>query len=337
MDRDPHIRSAMTIKYPLYHRSGTILFLDDDRDYLEMLGAFLPDDLQIELYDKPAHFTDRMRDEPARWEADAVLQLQMIERWRRGQALLPQVLRYWGEHPERYELAQVCVIDYDMPETNGMQVLDTLTDWPGSRILLTGHADPAEAIRAFNQGLIDQFISKLNRDASGHVKTCIRALMRRPHPRLNAVWRPVLEPEQLRLLQDASVADALSDLAPNRWVEYVLLGAPFGILGLDARGSVQWLQLEPRTGLGDLSELAQSAGLPADDIEAIAQGQRLPAVEMHQQLGLPGPVRTATAFPIGDGQLLAAEFALEASALPLPIYPLQKYLDARSQRQILGD
>lgn len=326
----------MTIKCPLYHRSGTILFLDDERDYLDMLGTLLPEDLLIELYDRPSNFIARMREEPARWEADAAQQFLMLERWRAGQPLLPQVLRYWGHHPERYQLVQLCVVDYDMPEINGMKVLETLTDWPGSRILLTGRADPAEAVEVFNLGLIDQFISKLNRDVAGHLKSAIRVLMQRPHPRLNSVWRSVLQHEQIRLLQDVLVADALRNHALNRWVEFVLLGEPFGILGLDALGAAQWLQLEPRAGLGDLGDLAQSAGLPPDEIQAIVDGRRLPAVEMHQQLGLPGPVRTAAAFAIGEGDLLlGAEFSLDASELPLPIYPLQKYLDARSHRQIM--
>ncbi|EWS64707.1 hypothetical protein Y695_02047 [Hydrogenophaga sp. T4] len=89
----------MALKLPLYHRSGSLLFLDDDLDYLEMLGMVLPSHLQVELYCRPSGFGERMRDEPARWEADAGMHLQMIERWRRGQALIPQVLRYWPPAP----------------------------------------------------------------------------------------------------------------------------------------------------------------------------------------------------------------------------------------------
>jgi hypothetical protein len=32
----------MAFNFPLYHRSGSLIFLDDDIDYLEMLGMVVP-------------------------------------------------------------------------------------------------------------------------------------------------------------------------------------------------------------------------------------------------------------------------------------------------------
>ena len=144
----------MALTISLFHRPGSVLFLDDDTDYLEMLGMVIPAHWQVELYSRPSGFAARMQNEPARWEADAMAQLQMIERWRQGQPLLPQVLRYWAISASRYELAQTCVVDYAMPGTDGLRVLNTLLDWPGSRVLLTGQADEQIAIQAFNNGLI---------------------------------------------------------------------------------------------------------------------------------------------------------------------------------------
>ena len=83
----------MALQLPLFHRAGSIVFLDDDLDYLDMLGMVLPTHLQVELYMRPATFLERMRDEPARWEADVAQQLLLIDRWRQGQHLLPQLLR----------------------------------------------------------------------------------------------------------------------------------------------------------------------------------------------------------------------------------------------------
>jgi len=108
----------MALNLPLFYRSGCLVFLDDDPDYLDMLGMVLPAHLQIELYMRPSTFLERMREEPARWEADAAQQLLMIDRWRNGQHLLPQVLRYWANNPARYQLVQTCAVDYAMPGTD---------------------------------------------------------------------------------------------------------------------------------------------------------------------------------------------------------------------------
>jgi hypothetical protein len=131
------------------------------------------------------------------------------------------------------------------------------------------------------------------------------------------------------------VARALQQFAQQHWIEYVVLGEPFGVLGLDADGQCQWLQLEPANTLDELAELAGTAGLDFDVVRAVQAGQLLPAVELHQQLGLRGPIRTAPSFAIcDDGLLRAALFELQAADLPQPIYAYRNFLEAQSSRAI---
>lgn len=312
----------MPLTLPLIHRPGSILFLDDDTDYLDMLGMVIPGHIQIELFSRPAGFARRMAEETARWETDATLQLQMIDRWRNGVPLLPQILRYWSTQPERYRLVQSCVVDYAMPGTDGLTVLNTLLDWPGSRVLLTGQADEQIAVKAFNSGLIDQFVPKQTHDITRHLLGVLRKLAQTPHVRLNTLWRTVLTPEQQSLLQIPAVVEALQHISQTRWVEHVVLGAPFGMLGVTIDGNCEWLQLEPVSGLPGLAELAGSAGMDFETVRAVRAGERLAAVELHQQLGLRGPIRVAPAQPLDeDGLLTSALFPLEASEHPpLPAY-----------------
>lgn len=325
----------MALNLPLFYRSGSIAFLDDDPDYLDMLGMVLPTHLQVELYMRPATFLDRMRDEPARWEADVAQQLLLIDRWRQGHHLLPQLLRYWASNPARYQMVQTCVVDYAMPGTDGLKVLNALLDWPGSRILLTGQADEQIAVQAFNNGLIDQFIGKQSPDISGRLMGTLARLAHTPHPRLNTLWRAVLQPAQQSLLQVPGVVKALQTYVFRHWVEYVVIGEPFGILGMDQDGRCQWLQLEFSAALDELAELASTAGLGLDVVRAVQAGECLPAVELHQQLGLRGPIRTAPAFVIDEERLLtAAVFTLGPEDLPQPLYAYRNFLEAQTARQI---
>ena len=312
----------MSLTLPLVHRPGSILFLDDDTDYLEMLGMVIPAHIQVELFSRPAGFARRMAQEPERWEADAQRQLQMIDRWRNGHPLLPQILRYWSGQPERHRLVQSCVVDYAMPGTDGLAVLNTLLDWPGSRVLLTGQADEQIAVKAFNSGLIDQFVPKQTHDITRHLLSVLRKLAQAPHVRLNTLWRSVLTPEQQSLLQMPSVVQNLQRYSQTHWVEHVVLGEPFGLLGVDVDGRCEWLQLEPVAGLPALAEVAGSAGLDFETVRAIRAGEQLAAVELHQQLGLTGPVRLARAERLDeDGLLTSAVFPLDpADHPPLPAY-----------------
>lgn len=325
----------MALKLSLFHRPGSVLFLDDDADYLDMLGMVIPPEWQVELFSRPGVFSERMRLEPSRWEADASQQLQMIERKRHGHPLIPQVLRYWAANPSRYQLAQTCVVDYAMPGTNGLNVLNTLLDWPGSRVLLTGQADEQIAIQAFNNGLIDQFIPKQTTDITERLLSVLNKLAYAAHPRLNTVWRGALRPLQQSFLQIPSVARALLKHATQHWVEYVVLDEPFGMLALDAQGHCQWMQLESTSILSELAELASSAGMGFDMVRAVQAGKVLPAVELHQQLALPGAIRSAPTFPVGDDSLIiGAIFDLAPEDLPTAIYGFRNVLEAREDRTI---
>lgn len=328
----------MSLTLSLFHRPASVLFLDDDPEYLEMLGMVMPAHWQVELFSRPAAFARRMEGEPARWEADAAAQLNMIERWRQGQPLIPQVLQYWANHPQRHQLGNICVIDYAMPGTNGLDVLKALVDWPGSRVLLTGQADEQLAVQAFNQGLIDQFVPKQAHDIARLLIGALSKLRQAAHPRVNALWRATLRPAQQSILQIPAIAQALQAYTERHWVEYVVLDQPFGLLGMDVEGRCHWLQLEPVASLGDLAELVSAAGLGMEMVRAVESGQRLAAIELHQQLGLRGPVRTAPTFSMGeDSTLTAARFTLSSDDLPAPIIPYRQFLASSADRVIQDD
>jgi len=174
-------------------------------------------------------------------------------------------------------------------------------------VLLTGQADEQVAVKAFNGGLIEQFIAKQMPDVTRHLVQVLQRLMASAHARHAQTWRATLRPEHHALLRDQSVADALADFAGRRWVEHVCIGDPFGVIGMDAGGAIGWLQLETPQGLPALAEVAQQAGVDAEGLDAIRAGRQLANVELAAVLGQ--PVQRAEAFTIGvREQLLGAMF-----------------------------
>ena len=58
-------------------------------------------------------------------------------------------------------------------------------------------------------------------------------------------------------------------------------------------------------------------------------------MELHQQLHLSGPVRTAPAFALGDDKLVtAAVFSRDTADLPHPISGYRRFLDAEGHRSV---
>ncbi len=309
------------MNFPIYRRPGSVAFLDDDPAYLEMLADVMPRDWPVKLFLDPLQCIQQLQQEPKRWEADAWLQQEMVDRSRSGQALIPQILGYWGrDGTNRFNLTRVLVVDYSMPAMTGLKVLEKLADWPGSRILLTGQADEQIAVTAFNHGLIEQFIPKQSEDITRRLTDAVKRLLEQPVRGQGHVWRATLSREQYALICSPSVAPLLSALvARHRWVEYVVIGAPFGILGLDAVGKANWMQLEHRDNLRDLAELAWSQGTAAADVEDIRAGRKLIDLELQLALNSNLPASLEPAIALGvDTPLWAAIFPIEASLSPGP-------------------
>ncbi len=325
------------MSFSLFHRPGTVAFLDDDPDYLEMLALVLPRHWHLKLFLRPHDCINYLQQEPPFWEADAWNQQQLIEQWRDGKPLIAQILSYWSRYTERYALTRVCVVDFSMPAMDGLQALGELVDWPGSRVLLTGQADEQVAVRAFNRGLIDQFIAKQTPDISRRLIDAVEHLLATPNARHAQTWRVTLTPAQNALLRVPSVVRDLSSFAAKRWVEHVAIGDPFGVLGIDASGHVSWLQLETRAGLADLAELAQTEGITGHSLDDIRQGRKLIDLELRQSLGRTSAPELAPAFPVGhDEALLGAVFSIDPQYCPDPANSFATWLARQDKRDVLG-
>lgn len=273
--------------FTLHRRPGGVIFLDDDRDYVETLREVLPPDWHVELFVRPVACIERLQQDTRLREADAWAQQGIVNRWREGALLVPDILRYWREDGmARFALTQVAVVDYAMPAMSGLRVLGELTRWPGVRVLLTGRVDEQLAISAFNRGLINRFIPKQSPDIRQRLVGTIEALREQPDRRHQQIWCATLTPGQHALLQDPAMAQALDALLREQgWTEHIAIGAPFGVLALNPAGQASWLQLEPADKLPELAEMAQAEGWDACTVQAIGSGRQLLDLTLALALG----------------------------------------------------
>jgi CheY-like chemotaxis protein len=79
---------------------------------------------------------------------------------------------------ERYNQISVVVVDYEMPSMKGLEVCQHIHSPYIKKILLTGVADEALAIEAFNKGLIYQYIRKHDPNYPEKLQAVIEAAQR---------------------------------------------------------------------------------------------------------------------------------------------------------------
>ena len=295
--------------FPLYHRPNSLVFLDDDASYLEMLALVMPADWSVQFFthvdDCLAHFEQQH----ALWETDVWHHQQLVDHWRAGKLLIPEILEYWTASQHRYGLSQSCVVDFAMPAMTGIEFLKKLPVFPASRVLLTGKADEQIAIAAFNEGLISKFVPKQHYDIGKHLTAILSEQHQKPMDFHEAIWRSALKKEQYAALQDGAVQLDLHRLVREKqWVEYMVLPAPFGILALDKYANAHWLQLELRSDLVCAADLAQSTGQSSAMVQKIRQGTHFVNTELLMAMGSVEEARTAQTFDLGPTKGLLGAF-----------------------------
>jgi CheY-like chemotaxis protein len=299
------------MKFPLYHRPSALVFLDDETPYLEMLAMVLPRDWCIRFHTRTRDYLAQINTQAKAWEDDVALHQDIINQWFKGKPLPSLILDYWRSQSHRYGLPSIAVVDYAMPAATGLQVLKASPAWPPYRVLLTGKADEHTAVAAFNDGLINRYVTKQTPELVQQLTSVLRQHYNAPMDFHEGIWRNVLRRSQQQALQDRAVQQALLDwIKALDCVEYIVLPEPFGLLALDSRGLAHWFQFEMHKDLAAAVDLAQAAGHDSATLELISQGEMLSDAEWLQALGTHTAPTCARAVALGTGgHLMAAHFS----------------------------
>lgn len=303
------LKNAPVSTMSLFRRPGKTVFVDDDATYLNMLAMLVSERWSVRLFARPETAAVAIGHEVSLWERDT-WELRRIV----SQALadpfgvIPAILDYWKNNPQRFGLIKAVVTDFSMPSMDGLQLLSKVRPWPGARVLLTGQADEHIAVQAFNAGLIDLYTPKQGKDLRKDVLQPIEHLVDAPAPQMEQIWQPLLTPVQYTLLREPQIAEALDAFSREHFAEHVVLGNPFGVLGLSAAGVPGWLQLEMPDSFEMVGDLAADAGASQSIVHDVRAGRSVPALET----GVRAPIEklVAPAIDFAGGRLKGALFHL---------------------------
>jgi FixJ family two-component response regulator/uncharacterized protein YlzI (FlbEa/FlbD family) len=146
---------------PLLNFQGTIVILDDDVNFLSTEFDFLKrKDHKVEKFlsaSEAINYCEKSTTLNDIMPINSVL-AEEIE----GSAIeiyVRQIVKIFNSSFNK-EIVPVIVADYDMPEMDGLSFFRKIKKVSSYKILLTGAADESIAIKAFNEGLIDFYITK---------------------------------------------------------------------------------------------------------------------------------------------------------------------------------
>ncbi|MCB1876482.1 MAG: response regulator [Chromatiales bacterium] len=260
--------------FPYYYPT-TALFLDDNLRFLEHFSFSFPTGLSFRLFDSPLgalRHLDEVQESTPLCERCFFGNQETI-----GHSDLEQVMRLDLSvlytqlfNPDRFSEVSVVVVDYDMPEMNGLDFCRSIVNPAIKKILFTGKADERIAVQAFNEGIIDRFVLKSDSNPAATVIRNIKELESLYFRDVSKLISKTLSIDSPYFLDDPLFAAFIVRLcAQERFIEYYLTTNPQGLLLADDHGRTAHLTIQTADDLDTHYEIAQVAGAPEELLDGL--------------------------------------------------------------------
>ncbi len=267
------------MQLPVYAHPTLTVLVDDSDSFLKslsfqldpMLAAKTFHDTSVALNwlrhsaqrdDVPLHVNFDTQNQPAD-QCNVALDLERIYRI--------------SERRQRFATPSVLVVDYSMPQMNGLELCAQVQHLPCKKILFTGAADEKIAVTAFNRGLIDRYIKKSDDQALDLLEVEIIAMQRAFFADQSETLRELLLLHDFRFLGDPKLTALVERLCQQHgFIEHYIFPSPTGILFFDQRGHARLMMIETEQGMNAQYEIARDSDAPPSLLNALAQRRLLP-------------------------------------------------------------
>ncbi|MGE3920547.1 MAG: response regulator transcription factor, partial [Gammaproteobacteria bacterium] len=180
---------------------------------------------------------------------------------------------------ERFKEVIVAIVDFAMPNLNGLQFAERLKNKKINVIMLTGEAENSTAIKALNEGLIVKFIKK---DAKEIIFTLKRWIFESQMNFFKASSMPILQAfsskdnNLIQLLSDQSLINYFHELVEKYKIEEYYLMNPTGSFSLiDIQGNIRWFIVKTADQLKKFAE-SHANLLTKTEVDQLKSGDLMP-------------------------------------------------------------
>jgi CheY-like chemotaxis protein len=267
----------------VYQHPALTVLIDDSRSFLNSLAFQLNPQLAHRTFHDPRVALDWLRhahqnaaqyvNEPIRVGYD-----EETDSFERRNALIDMARIYrMVTNQHRFDMPAVLVVDYAMPQMDGMEFFAAVRDLPCKKILLTGQADESIAINAFNRALIDRFIKKSDPNAMNLLESEIIKLQKDFFITRSSTLKDLLSRHSYTFLTDPAIALLAEQLKSRyQFVEYYLFPNPSGILFIDMQGKATLMVVATEDSLISQFEVAQDQDAPPELLTALREFRLVP-------------------------------------------------------------
>ncbi|MCA0403912.1 MAG: response regulator [Proteobacteria bacterium] len=157
----------------------------------------------------------------------------------------------------RFNDIKLLVIDYEMPEINGLEFCNNLKENKILKIMLTAAADKDTAISAFNNGLINRFLLKTSKELYSELTNVIDDLTFQYFRDLS---HNIIDSSSslTKIFENKSYQKLFNKiLEESNAIEYYLIDSSGSMLFLDCLGKPTWLIIKSNEEIAEQIDLLQ--------------------------------------------------------------------------------
>lgn len=270
----PPFYFTMNDLLPVYQHPSLTVLVDDSQSFLDSVAFRLNPQLAHTTFDDAISAVNWLHQGHYHSSASESIRVGYDEESdsfeRRSASINLDLVCRTAMNRQRFNIPSILVVDYAMPQMNGVEFCEAIQDFPCKKILLTGQADEKVAIDAFNRKLIDRFIRKNEHDALPRLEANISALQNEFFNARTHTLKDLLSRHSYAFLTDPAIGLLVRQVRNRyRFVEHYLFPNPEGILFLDSHGAATLMVIATESSLTTQLEVAQDQGAPAELLAAL--------------------------------------------------------------------
>ena len=259
-----------------FYHPTKVLFLDDNQGFLDAIA------LELHAHERDMHFISSP-DEAKQLILNSNENISSPEGIKEdggvldsdNTSLIHNIINVLYDS-SRFDRVAVLVVDYSMPEINGIDFCKQLGNIPIFKILLTAEADSDIAINAFNDGLIDKFILKTHPNLIEKLKEYISDLTNKYFTDSSRDFLSTGKKSLKSLLDNELFSEVFNRVLRNtNAVEYYLVDHLGSFLFLTKSGDPTWLLISNQEKINEQANLLSDYNFPEDLITKLKNKEKI--------------------------------------------------------------
>lgn len=268
---------------PVFSIPSTTIFIDDSYNFLTNFTLGFSDKLSFATFKSPLEALKLINNnyqQSDHFSQRCVSEYLDSNRWPMTNQTINidlSAIHMEVYNPKRFSEISVIVVDYAMPEMNGLEFCKQIENPAIKKILLTGEADESIAIQAFNEGIIHRFVQKSNVDVTNVVLQAIQQLQKQYFQQMSESIIKMLSANSPNCLQDRKFSEFFYQLiAKHNIVEFYLTENSGSFLLLDEKANSSSLIVKTEQDLQLHYDLALDNKAPDEVLQQLDKGEKIP-------------------------------------------------------------